>query len=87
MMSSKEKKDKTLKIIATIGGVLLLVAGLVILGYGIIKYFGALMHNSNLESGQQAIETSILPFIISSPLLFGGFFLIVLGVGKKKTKL
>ena len=45
------------------------------------------MHNSDLETGQQAIETSILPFIISSPLLFGGFFLIVLGVGKKKTKL
>ncbi len=87
MMNSNEKRNKILKIFATIAGVLLLLAGLTILGYGIIKYFGALMHNSNLESGQQAIETSILPFIISSPLLFGGFFLIVLGLGKKKNKL
>lgn len=86
-MTSSKKRDKILKIVATIAGVLLLVAGLIILSFGIVKYFGALIHNSNLEAGQDTIETSILPFIISSPLLFGGFFLVVLGLGKKKTKL
>ncbi len=86
-MTNSKKRDKILKIVATIAGVLLLVAGLIILGFGIVKYFGALIHNSNLEAGQDTIETSILPFIISSPLLFGGFFLVVIGLGKKKTKL
>jgi uncharacterized membrane protein HdeD (DUF308 family) len=75
-----EKNKKLFKIL----GIILLLIGFTFLVFGIIDFFKVAMINESKLPGEPIEKLNIVWPLLATPTLFGGFFLFILGFGKKK---
>lgn len=72
------------KTIYKVAGIGALTLGLFFITLGMINMFQVINHNANLPNNVDPLSFKMIYSIISAPLMFGGFFFIVLGWGKEK---
>ena len=73
------------KLLYKILGVVILLGGFVLLGFGVAEFIKVTIANSGKVPGDTSRETMSMLFpLLATPVLFGGFFLVILGWGKKK---
>jgi len=79
MENNSELKTKIIKVLA----IVFLVIGLGLLIYGMVEY---MMFVPNNTTTLGIFDRPLIIIYSSSPLLFGGFYLFVLGWGRKPNK-
>ena len=73
-------KEQRNKIIYKVSAIVVLIAGLGLLAFGMVEY---IIHVSTNTTPLGMFDRPLLIIYGSSPLLFLGFFLFILGWGKK----
>ena len=74
-------KEQRNKIIYKVSAIVVLIAGLGLLVFGMVEY---IIHVSTNTTPLGMFDRPLLIIYGSSPLLFLGFFLFIVGWGKKK---
>lgn len=72
------------KLIFKILGITLLIAGLAFIIMGLVDFIKVGIYNENLAPTEMRKSANMLWPLLATPCMFGGFFLFILGFGKKK---
>lgn len=72
------------KLLYKILGIVLLVIGLTFLTIGLIDFINVANYNAAKLPNEPTKTMNLLWPLLATPTLFGGFFLFILGFGKKK---
>lgn len=72
------------KLLFKILSIILLLAGITFLVIGLIDFFEVANYNANKLPSEPTRSMNLLWTALATPTLFGGFFLFILGFGKKK---
>ncbi len=76
-----EKNKLWIKIL----GIVVLIGGFILTGFGLVDFIKVTIANSGKVIGDTTRETMNMWYpLLATPVLFSGFFLVILGFGKKK---